>query len=212
MFNPNDVFPHPNLSDQSTPWARKLTDAVRSVGYEVTRHGQLINGNSRASSAQLGLVSRQLEMLDQQVTELRARGMHYVSPANLAVTGNATTAPFPVGTRNWTFPAPQGGGRRGLLNVSWVYTNSNNSFVASAFSQILQDGVIIWSSNGGVAVPYPVSSPGPWPMSESVSLAVSVPSGGSTFSLRMYRVGTQSTSTTLTAANIAASISYGDKY
>lgn len=213
MFNPTDVFPLPNLSDASTPWARKLTEAVRSVGYEVNRHGQLINGNSRAASAQLGLVSRQLEQIDRQVTELQARSMMSVSAANLAVSGNATTTPFPTATRSWTFPAPVGGRRKGLLAANWDYINSGGlTNTVSAFSELLQDGVVIWSSRGGVSVPYPTSSPGAWPVAETAAIPVDVPAAGSTFGLRIHRVGFSSTTTTLTARNIAATLSYGDRY
>lgn len=220
MFNPTDVFPLPNLSDASTPWARKLTEAVRSVGYEVNRHGQLINGNSRASSAQLGLVSRQLDQLTTQQTglnaavdELNARTMLTTTAANVSVTGNATTTPFPTATRSWTFNAPAGGRRRALLTANWDYTNSGGlSNTVSAFSELLQDGVVVWSSRGGISVPIATSVPGAWLITESPTISVNVPADGSTFGLRIHRVGFSSTSTTLTARNIASTLTYGDRY
>lgn len=215
-----DVFPRRNLPAASEPWGRKVDDVVRSHTRKLQNLELASQGNNRANAGQLGVIGRQLESLaDQQdllsatVEELDARRMIFTTAANLSVTGNATTAPFPSATRNFTLDAPLLGRRRGLFSASWTYSNSGGSSnIVSAFSEILQDSVVIWSSMGGVSVPYVASSPGSWPVSETVSLPVSVPEGGSLFQLRIHRVGFNTTTTTLTASGLSATLDYGDRY
>lgn len=216
MFNPNDVFPHPNLSDQSTPWARKLTDAVRSVGYEVTRHGQLINGNSRASSAQLGLVSRQLEQIDRQVTELTSRRTYFTAPADVSVTvisSGTTYANWYSANRNFSFPGADGGTRVGLLSFSFgVRVNSGTGPPAVAVG-IKRGANYIWKSlgvnvnpDGGGGYNYP---PG-WGINFSALVPVTAGTGTQSFTLEINGSMYGTTNRVVTAHDITATMQYGD--
>lgn len=215
-----DVFPRRNLPAASEPWGRKHDDVVRSQGRRITNLELASQSNNRANAGQLGVIGRQLEALEQQqaelsrtVSELEARRMLFVTAASTSVTGNATTAPFPTATRDFTFEPPEGGRRRALLSASWGYSNSGGlSTTVSAFSELLQGGTVVWSSRGGISVPVATSAPGAWPVSESVTVPVSIPTGGATFTLRVHRVGFTTTSTTLTAQGISATLTYGDRY
>ena len=71
MYNPNDVFPLPNVSPATKPWARKITDAVRGTGHEVIKLRQLIDGNNLALSGQVGVASRQIDVLTAQQQNLQ---------------------------------------------------------------------------------------------------------------------------------------------
>ena len=202
MFNPNDVFPRPNLSDAATPWGRKITEAVRSAGFEIDRHGKLLAGNNRAINGQLGVITR-------QISELTNRKTLTVTPADLSVTGKATVTPLPSATRVFAFPATDVN-RSGLLIVSATFVNSNNAHTARAFVEVLQGSTVIMRWDG--AVPNATSSPAGWAETMSVARAISVTSGSNeTFTIRMSRLGFTSTSTTLTMENINATILYGDR-
>lgn len=216
----DDVFPRRNLPADAEPWGRKQDDVTRSQGRRITALELASQSNNRSNAGQLGVIGRQLETLEEQqatitatVEELDARRMIFTTAANLSVSGNATTAPFPSATRDFILDAPLLGRRRGLFSASWTYSNTGGSTnIVSAFSEILQDSTVIWSSKGGVSVPYVASSPGSWPVSETVSLPVSVPVSGSLFQLRIHRVGFNSTTTTLTASSLTATLDYGDRY
>lgn len=230
MFNPSDVFPHPNLSDQSTPWARKLTEAVRSVGYEVTRHGQLINGNNRASSAQLGLVSRQLDqlvtqqtalqtqqgILQTQVNELTSRRTHFTSPADVSVTvisSGTTYTNWYSANRGFSFPGATGGTRVGLLSFSFgVKVNSGSGPPAVAVG-IKKGSTYIWKSlgvnvnpDGGGGYNYP---PG-WGINFSALVPVTAGTGTQSFTLELNGSMYGTTNRVVTAHDITASMQYGD--
>lgn len=216
----DDVFPRRNLPADAEPWGRKQDDVTRSQGRRITALELASQSNNRSNAGQLGVIGRQLETLEgQQITlaatvaELDARRMVFTTAPSLSVSGNATTAPFPSASRNFNLEAPLLGRRRGLFSASWTYSNTGGSTnIVSAFSEILQDSTVIWSSKGGVSVPYVASSPGSWPVSETVSLPVSVPASGSLFQLRIHRVGFNATTTTLTASSLSATLDYGDRY
>lgn len=213
-----DVFPRRNLPPESEPWGRKHDEVSRSHTRTLEDIRLSLLGLNRASAGQLGVVGRQLDELERQqleieanVAELQARSTHFDSPANLSVTGNATTAPFPSATRNFSFPAPTGGRRAAVLTFSWDYTNSGSSTV-SAYADIRQGSTIIWQSPQGQSVPWGASAPPGWSPGASGLASVRVPAGGSTFSLRIHRVGFQTTTTTLSATNISAVLQYVDRY
>lgn len=201
MFNPNDVFPRPNLSDAATPWGRKITEAVRSAGFEIDRHGKLLAGNNRAINGQLGVITR-------QISELTNRKTLTVTPANLSVTGNATILPLPSATRVFSFPAPDVS-RSGLLVVSAVFTSSNTQ-TARAFVELFQGSTVIMRWDG--AVPNNASAPAGWAESMSVARAVNITAGSDeSFTLKITRLGYTTTASTITMENINATMLYGDR-
>lgn len=219
MFNPTDVFPLPNLSDASTPWARKLTEAVRSVGYEVNRHGQLINGNSRASSAQLGLVSRQLEQIATQVTELQNRSTSSTKPADIQLIRGTTAGTTGPVTRAVSLPAPNGGARNAIIygsgSVTWTGTTTSYPAVADAVTAGVEfrvNGSRVWFGE------YNVGSNNMFSFQASPSFSVVVPvqasDSGDTYDLRMWVARTSSGGQSNAGArleNMNFTISYGDK-
>lgn len=214
----NDVFPRPNLPPASTPWGRRVTEAIRLQERSIEDLGLSQSGLNRASAGQLGVVGRQIEALGLQqdeiianVTELESRSTHLATPASLAVTGSAVVTPFPSGLREIDFPAPVGGRRSAVLSFSWDYSNSGSSTV-SAYAEIIQGSNVIWRSPSGQSVPWGASAPAGWVPGASGVAAVQVPSPGSTFYLRLHRVGFQAITTTLTAFNIRAVLQYGDRY
>lgn len=215
-----DILPRRNLPAPADPWGRKHDELSQKHDRRITNLELAYRGNNRATAGQLGIIGKQLETLQFQqaeitrtIVELEARKMLYLEAANLSVSGNATVAPFPTASRSFTFASPEGGRRRGLLSVSWNYTNSGGSGTpVSAYAEIVQDGTTIWHSRGGISVPYPTSAPGAWPVSEAVTLPVAVPSSGSVYALKIHRVGFTATTTTLTAQGISSTLTYGDRY
>lgn len=214
------AYPQRNLPGRAEDWGRAVEAQQGILSKEVRQVNQAWENSARATGGQLAVIASQIDtvtaqqdLLSATVEELDARRMIFTTAANLSVTGNATTTPFPSATRDFILDAPILGRRRGLFSASWTYSNSGGgSTIVSAFSEILQDSVVIWSSKGGVSVPYMASSPGTWPVSETVSLPVSVPAEGSLFQLRIHRVGSSTTTTTLTASGLSATLDYGDRY
>lgn len=225
----DDVFPRRNLPAASEPWGRKHDDVVRSLGRRVSNLELSAQGNNRANAGQLGVIGRQLEtialqqdqlasqqlqlssqqtLLQSQVTELQNRKTVTASPANLSVSGNATTPPLPVATRTFTLPAPNVG-RAALITISANFSNSNNSHTARAFVELLYGSSVIARWDG--AVPNSLSAPPGWAETMTLSRALTIPSGSNPgFSLRLTRLGFTSTATTITMSNISVNLQYGD--
>lgn len=209
MFNPKDVFPPPNVGNATMPWARRLTDAVRDVGRAVAQQSLLINGNNRALSGQMGVLSRQLERLQSNVTELQSRTTTQVTPDDLTVSGSSA-APHSA-TRLFSFAAPQGGSRAAILTFSCTYTASD-VVESNVFPELYFGANRIWGGSS-TAVPQLMSAPAGWTNSTSAVVAVNIPAGISpTFTFILNRVTFSAATTSVTAINMNAVLTYGDKY
>lgn len=205
----NDVFPRNNLNPDSVPWGRAVEGSIRDLSYQLEVARQASNGDNRTQAGQFGVLSRQIEELNGQVTELTARRTMSVTPADLSVTGNATITPLPSATRTFDFPAPDDS-RAGVLLVSATFTNSNNTQTARAFVEILFQSQVILRWDG--AVPNNASAPAGWTESMSVARSITIPSGTApVFTIRVSRLGFTTTTTTITMNNISATLQYGDK-
>ena len=209
MFNPQDVFPDPNVDPAVRPWARKITEAVRGLGYEVVNTKQAQNGDNRAAAGQLAVLGRQIDTLNLTVNDLRSRRSYIVNPAALSVTGNATVAPFPTGTITFTMTAPE---VTRTAQIGFTATMSNTGGTAnsvSAFVELLYGGVVL--SNTQISVPRPTSAPTSWVDSINFYSFATIPGTvAPEFTVRITRVGFTGVSTTLTIDNMTAFIQYGD--
>lgn len=150
-----------------------------------------------------------LARLQSAVAELDARKSQVFVASNLAVTGSATVNPFPSAVRELEFSAPAGGTRSGVLTVSGLLTNSGSpSNAVQAFVEILLRGSRVWA--GEASVPRMTSAPAGW--SEQISATVTIRAEANTpppLSVRMYRVGFTSASTTLLLSDLTATLAYG---
>lgn len=146
------------------------------------------------------------------VAELQARQSITVFPANLAVSGNATVAPFPSATRDLDFAAPVGGRRTAVLTLGGLLTNSGGvSNSVQAFVEILHNGTRVWGTDS--SVPKPTSAPSGWAEQVAAAVTVRVPAGAPPqLQVRIHRVGFTSTVTTLTLSQITATLTYGATY
>ena len=216
MFNPKDVFPQPNVDPATMPWARQLTQATRDLGYAVQNLSVGANTENRTNAGQLAIIGRQLDTLATQqeslsntVLDLSNRRSYLTNPANLSVSGNATTAPFPTATRNFTLTAPN---VQRAASIGFTATMSNTGGVAnsvSAFVELLYGSTVL--SNTQISVPRPTSAPPSWVDSVNFYSFATIPPGSDPeFSVRITRVGFTSTSTTLTIRDMTAFIQYGD--
>lgn len=209
MFNPQDVFPQPNVDPATMPWARQLTNATRELGYAVQNLGTASNADNRTNAGQLAILGRQIDGLSATITDLSNRRSYLTNPANLSVAGNATVAPFPTATRTFTLTAPN---VQRAASIGFTATMSNTGGTAnsvSAFVELLYGSTVL--SNTQVSVPRPTSAPPSWVDSINFFSFATIPaSSDPTFSVRITRVGFTSTSTTLSINNMTAFIQYGD--
>ena len=209
MFNPQDVFPNPNVDPEVKPWARQLTNATRDLGYAVQNLQVAQNTDNRTNAGQLAILGRQIDGLSTTVNDLSGRRSYLANPANLSVAGNATTAPFPTATRTFTLSAPN---VQRAASIGFTATMSNTGGVAnsvSAYVELLYGSTVL--SNTQISVPRPTSAPPSWVDSINFFSFATIPAGTDpTFSVRITRVGFTSTSTTLTIKDMTAFIQYGD--
>lgn len=183
----------------------RINETVDRLNATVTRLDSTVN----RLDTTVDRLDATVNTLNTTVTELQNRKTLSTSPAALSVSGNATVPPLPSATRNFSFTAPNVR-RAATLIVSATFSNSNNAHTARAFVEILFQGVVILRWDG--AVPGTLSSPPGWAETMSVARSITVPSGTNpAFTIRMYRLGFTSTSTTLTMENISASLQYGDQ-
>lgn len=209
MFNPQDVFPNPNVDPATMPWARQITKATRDLGYAVQNAEVAQNSDNRTNAGQLAIIGRQIDGLNTTVTDLGNRRSYLTNPANLSVSGNATVAPFPTATRTFTLAAPN---VQRAASIGFTATMTNSGSVAnsvSAFVELIYGGTVL--SNTQVSVPRPTSAPPSWVDSVNFFSFATIPADSDpSFSIRITRVGFTSTSTTLTIRDMTAFIQYGD--
>lgn len=209
MFNPQDVFPQPNVDPATMPWARQLTNATRELGYAVQNIGTAVNTDNRTNAGQLAILGRQIDGLSNTITDLSNRRSYLTNPANLSVSGNATVAPFPTATRTFTLAAPN---VTRAASIGFTATMSNSGGVAnsvSAFVELLYGSTVL--SNTQISVPRPTSAPPSWVDSINFFSFATIPaSSDPEFSVRITRVGFTSTTTTLSINNMTAFIQYSD--
>lgn len=213
------VYPARDLPGRAEDWGRAVETRDQILDKTLTQLTQKVDNGLRATGGQLAVLSGQIDTLTTQqaevrsaVTELSSRSTHQVSPANISVSGNATVAPFPTASRNFSFPAPAGSRRTALLVFSCEYSSNSSTVSANIFPEILQGGVTTYRG-ASVPVPAATSAPPNWVPTTSFFASVLVPSEVSPeFTFRIHRVGFQSTSTTITASNMQAVLIYGDTY
>lgn len=213
------VFPPRNLPGNAENWGRAVEQRTNVLDNNQVQLSQKVDNGLRATGGQLAVISSQIELVTAQqtvigdtVTELSSRSTHQVSPASIAVDGSATIPPFPTASREFSFPAPQGGRRSAILIFSCEYTSSSSTISANIFPEILQGGVTTWRGSS-VPVPAATSAPPNWVPTTSSFASVLVPADTSpSFTFRIHRVGFQDIRTIITASNMQAVLIYGDRY
>lgn len=202
------ILPRRNLGAGES-WGRDIEKWLRDTDADVVQVSQSLNNSQRATSGQLAVMSRQLDRIVTQQEDLRNRASYIDSPANLSITNNATTNP-PSVTRTFTLPAPEAD-RAAIIGFSATLTNSGGTGTpVRAFVDLSYGGSV--RARGDYQVPQTLSTPSGWIEQVNFFSFITVPSGsGPSFSVRLYRLGFTSTSTTLTMSNMSAFIQYGDK-
>lgn len=196
------VYPPRNLPGLAEQWGRAVERKLESIDSDFTQLSQSSNNSDRANSGQLAVLSA-------AITELQERRSYSTTPADLSVTGTATTAPFPNATRAFTLPAPEGS-RVAMVGFSAELANTGgNTNPVNAFVELLYGSTVVARTDGGV--PRAASAPAGWYPTVNFFTFLNIPSGSDpSFSVRLTRVGFTSASTTLSLQNMTAYVQYGD--
>lgn len=228
-----DVFPRRNLPAAAEPWGRKHDEVVRMLvrKYESLRLDA--QGNNRAAAGQMGVVGRQIDtlaeqqqvlsdqqiQLNEQVLELNQRSSTSTAPANLQlIHGGSSGESGPV-TRQVSLPEPQGGRRTATIfgsgTIAWTGSNTGSGIadVVTVGLEFRQSGTRRWFSTERVESSSMFTFSGD--PTFSVVIPVRVPSGGSTWDIRMWVGRTSSGGQSNAGArleNMNFTIVYGDKY
>ena len=207
----NDVFPPHNLNPDSVPWGRTIQDRVRSQGYSLDNLIISSAGDNRAIAGQMGALGRQIEDL----TQRRATATF---PADLELIKGGTSGEIGPIARTLDLPAPQGGARTATIfgsgSVVWTGTSTGSGIADSVTTgiEVRQEGTRIWFDM------FEASSASMFTFSGSrtfsVVAPVVVPSGGSSWDLRLWVGRTSSGGQANAGARLSAmnfTVVYGDK-
>lgn len=92
------VLPPANLPPRAAAWGRSVEGSLQSSVSKMIEVSQTSNNRSRSSAGQL-------EVLSQRLLEVSERSSLSVQLGNLAVTGSATSEPYPRLNQVVSFPA-----------------------------------------------------------------------------------------------------------
>ena len=197
------VFPPNNLPPQSVPWGREVERAVKSNELQISRLGDSAQNENRSSAGQMGLISRQMEALQQSIDELDSRITRQYSGGSLTVTavGNSGTNPV-IGRASKTIRLAGVGTstRKALITVTSP-TSANSDFIvelavggSSRFRGRVAEGT---SSNLGLT-------------SLSTAFSADIPPGGANLVVSSTNITYGTLTLTGTLTNIQISVFFVD--
>lgn len=184
-------FPPRNLPADAEDWGRAAERRIESSESLLESFNRSVNNSSRFTGGQLSVFGG-------QVDEQLARTTLLASPADLSVTGNATSEPFPRASRSVSFPNP-GGARAAQLEV---YVHHDYSASATVYVYVTYQGGIVsklmWMQETDEAG-FTFENP-----RRGYGLAnISLPASGPVdFDITLVRVGFTSATTTETLSDI----------
>lgn len=228
-----DTFPQNNLSPSAVPWARKIQEVTRRDTYRIDALEMAQQADNRGQAGQMGVVGRQIEELTHQqgliqfqqgeiqaqVEELSARATHTALPADLELIRGASAGSSGPVSRGIPLPGPTGGQRAAILNgsgrIAWTGTIVTGAVIGDSVTvglEVRQGGTRVWYTNS-TATSLQLF---PWMGSDTfaVSIPVVIPSGGSTFDIRMWVGRTSSGGQTNAGARLEGmnfTLTYGDR-
>lgn len=212
------IFPPRYLPGLSDKWGRDVETRVNAVDKRLTMIEQNSNNSDRSTSGQLAITARQLNGLVEQVDELSARRTYSTTPADLQLIHGPNAGESGPVSRTVAFPAPTGGTRQAIIfgsgSVAWTGTSTSGGIGDSVTVglEFRQSGTRRWYDNtqAGSALMFTFMGSDTF----SIATPVVVPSGGSTYDIRMW-VGKSSSGGQANAGarleNMNFSIVYGDK-
>ena len=198
-----DVFPPSNLPPQSVPWGREVERAIKSNANEIAKLGSSAQNENRTSAGQMGLISRQMEALQQSIDELDSRITRQYSGGSLTVTavGNSSSNPV-IGNASKTVRLDGVGDttRKALITVTSP-TSANSDFIvelsvggSSRFRGRVAEGT---SSNLGLT-------------SLSTAFSADIPPGGANLTISSTNITYGTLTLTGTLTNIQVSVFFVD--
>lgn len=186
-----DVFPARNLPGEADKWGRQVESRLVGVQSSLETVKSSSENDSRFNSGWLAVTS-------EQVSEQIARSTVRTVAADLSVTGSATIEPYPRSVRSIPVTVP--GGRISQVEIYVRHDNANYGNVA-VNAYLSYNGSIVsklfWEQDSNNVLPG--ASP---QVGKGITNVVTDPSGVSTFSLTLIRVGFTSATTTETLTGI----------
>lgn len=227
------VYPPRNLPGRAEDWGRAVEARDKLAAKELTQAVQRMDNGLRATSGQLAVIAEQIntvtaqqEILSAQqatlsttVSDLQSRSTSSTAPSDLTLIRGASSGESGPATRAVAFPAPVGGRRNAIVvgsgSVAWTGTSTGTGIGDSVTVglEFRQAGTRVWYDNTSASSAQMFTFMG----SNTFNLVVplQVPSGGSSYDLRMWVGATSSGGQVNRGArleNMNFSIIYGDTY
>ena len=229
-----DVFPKPNLSNESANWGRAVTDEVRSQSYAIDSAEKTIDSANRSLAGQLNSTVDQVSTLAQQTQQLQANADELSARKSVDISAStvSTSVSTPTSITMYEYTSgtinvignvnsPDGARRQGILYVSYsAYNNRPTTHAGNVWPRW-----IIRQYNSGVnysnfniyakslANPRNTSAPSLWTEADFIAAgfigdAVSV---DTILSGNVSRISGTATSVNVGVTNITAYIVWGEK-
>lgn len=192
-----------------TPQGSRIPDTLKSLASSI-KDIQRPTGTEKERV----ILNLQTQVVDLEaaVAELSARTTYTTSPEDFTISTD-TPNEFPTATRDFSFPAPEGGGRVATLALSGEFVRVSSSGSITIWLEILQNGVVTWRRTGAFYIGDPASAPPAWgnpAINDFISLRV--PNAASAnMQIRLYASTFVAGNVVARMQNIQATLEYGPR-